>query len=237
MQIFISRNNERHGPYTLEQIQTYLDSGQMQGSDPAWYEGINGWTTLAQVPGIRVPQSTAPPPPYQPAPVQQPAKKTSPVVKGCGGCLGVIVLLAIIGAIVSPKPDNSGETASVSPPTSQSAPVEEGANVQEEPAAEEAISVSAQELDAEYEKNQVAADEKYNDKKVLVTGTVNDIGKDMMGDSTVTLSGSNPFGITCVFEKSEQAKLAQVSKGDTVTVRGICKGKSLNITIAYATLE
>ena len=226
MQIFINRNNDRHGPYTLEQIQTYLASGQMQGSDLAWYEGIQGWVPLSQVPGVQLPQNqmAPPPPPHQAIPIQQPAKRKSPVLYGCGGCLTVIVGLAVIGALFgsnAPSSSTSSDSSSTAVKSSQSAPVQEAPD-------EKIISISAQQLDAEYEQNQVAADNNYKDKKVVVTGTVRDIGKDIVDDSYVTLAAGG-LGVRCVFEKSEQSKLAQLSKGDTVTVHGICHGKTLGI--------
>lgn len=62
MQIFIARNNQHYGPYTLNQIQTYLASGQVQGTDLAWYAGLQSWIPLSQVPGVQLPQVQAPPP-------------------------------------------------------------------------------------------------------------------------------------------------------------------------------
>lgn len=239
MQIFISRNNEKHGPYTLAQIQTYLDSGQMQGSDPAQIEGSEGWTTLAQVPGVRLSQASAPPPPYQPAPVQQPAKKKSPVLKGCGGCLGLIVFVGIIATIASKGKDNSGQTSSPDTSVSQSSSQPEQAP-QEQAPQEQAVEVTAKDLFEAYQGNEISADGKFKDKSVLVTGTIQDIGKDMMDDSYVNLETTNQFmPVRCVFEKSELSKLGQLAKGQTITVRGKCHGKEAlgGVTVAYATLQ
>ena len=224
MQIFINRNNEKHGPYTLEQIQAYLASGQMQGSDPAWYEGVDGWVTLAQVPGVRVPQDA--PPPYQPAPVPQPKKKKSPVLIGCGGLL----LVGIIGSIFSPKTSNVTPTSSTTQSSRQSEPATPE---------EKVVKVSALQLFQAYQGNEIAADNQYKDKIVLVTGTIGSIGKDMMDDSYVTLKTSNPLiTIRCVFEESEKSKLGQLSQGQTIMVRGTCHGKEPlgGVAVVYATL-
>ncbi len=204
----------------------------MQGSDPAWYEGVNGWTTLAQVPGIRVPQGTAPPPPYQPAPVQQPSKKKSPVLMGCGGCLGVIVLLIVMGTIFGSKATKVSQTSSDTSVSQSSSQTEQAPE-------EKAVEVSAQQLFQSYQDNELAADNQFKDKTILVTGTIQSIGKDIVDDAYVTLETSNRFmPVRCVFEKSEGNKIAQLSKGKTVTVRGICHGKEVTggVTVAYATL-
>ena len=58
MQIFISRNNERQGPFTLEEVQSAVDAGQSQPSDRAWYEGLPEWVPLAQVPGLTMPMAS-----------------------------------------------------------------------------------------------------------------------------------------------------------------------------------
>ena len=230
MQIFINRNNEKHGPYTLEQIQAYLASGQMQGSDPAWYEGSDGWVNLAQVPGVRVPQG-APPPPYQPAPIPQPVKKKSPFLMGCGGCLGVFVVLGIIGAVFGPKtpPSSTSTSPQSSAPSSSSS---------SKPAEAPAISVSATQLFTEYQDNEVAADAKYKDKILLITGTVESFGKDLADAPYIGLASGNQFmPVRCVFSGTDKEAIAKIKKGDQVKVRGTCHGKLLGITIAYASLE
>lgn len=63
MQIFITRNSQRYGPYSLQDIQAHLASGNLHISDMAWFEGAQGWVPLSQVPGIQVLQAAVPPPP------------------------------------------------------------------------------------------------------------------------------------------------------------------------------
>lgn len=71
MQIFIARNNEQRGPYSLDVVQAALNAGKLNNADLAWYEGAPGWVPLSQIPGIRVLQSSIPPPlpPVQPPPL------------------------------------------------------------------------------------------------------------------------------------------------------------------------
>ena len=57
MNITISRNGQQHGPYTLDQVKSYLASGQLQYSDLALSEGSMQWLPLSTVLGV------APPPP------------------------------------------------------------------------------------------------------------------------------------------------------------------------------
>jgi len=161
MEIFISRNNEKHGPYSLEQIQGFLASGQAQGSDMAWYEGVKGWVPLSQVPGVQLPRagSVPPPPPHQPAPVAHVTvvnapKKRSPVLMGCGGLLAFVIALNALGRARRPEPGQSPARASSRPSSSS-------ASSQGSAPAPAAIKVSAMDLYAAYDANTVAADEKY----------------------------------------------------------------------------
>ncbi|RYG59736.1 DUF4339 domain-containing protein, partial [bacterium] len=44
MQIHITRNGQSFGPYSLDEVNAYLISGHLNGSDLAWHEGAAGWT-------------------------------------------------------------------------------------------------------------------------------------------------------------------------------------------------
>jgi TM2 domain-containing membrane protein YozV len=52
MKITIHRDGRNFGPYTLEQANAMLASGQLAGSDLAWAEGAPDWTPLSRVPGV-----------------------------------------------------------------------------------------------------------------------------------------------------------------------------------------
>jgi len=47
MEIWIGRNGERHGPYKEEDVRTWLQTGQVSGSDLAWREGLADWQPLS----------------------------------------------------------------------------------------------------------------------------------------------------------------------------------------------
>jgi len=52
MQVHIDRNGERYGPYSIEDINTYLANGTLLPADLAWHEGLSGWVPLSQVSGV-----------------------------------------------------------------------------------------------------------------------------------------------------------------------------------------
>ncbi len=49
MQIYLARNNVQAGPYTLEQVNTMLASGEVVLTDLAWHEGMPQWQTLGEL--------------------------------------------------------------------------------------------------------------------------------------------------------------------------------------------
>ena len=61
MQIFLARNNVQAGPYTLDQLNIMLTSGEVVLDDLIWHEGLDQWQ--------RVGNLTNNQPYYRPAPI------------------------------------------------------------------------------------------------------------------------------------------------------------------------
>lgn len=76
MQIYIAKNGQRTGPYTVEQINPLLLTGDILGSDFAWYQGLEAWQPLDTLKGIVIPELFIPPPlPTQtPPPLPKPSQ-------------------------------------------------------------------------------------------------------------------------------------------------------------------
>ena len=58
MQIFLNLDGQQEGPYSLEQLQAWVQSGQLAPETPAWCNGFPNWTpvnelvtSVATVPG------------------------------------------------------------------------------------------------------------------------------------------------------------------------------------------
>ena len=49
MQIYLARNNQQAGPYSLEQINQMLASQQVLLTDLAWHQGMNEWKALGEL--------------------------------------------------------------------------------------------------------------------------------------------------------------------------------------------
>jgi PKD repeat protein len=91
-----------------------------------------------------------------------------------------------------------------------------------------AIAVSAQQLLDEYDANEVAAQLKYQNKQVAVSGYIDSINVNTFtGEPYVNLVGSPDewtlSWVRCTFPLSAQATLATLHEGDYVTIIGTCE--------------
>lgn len=96
--------------------------------------------------------------------------------------------------------------------------------------AKDYIQVDYKKLYKDYEENAIAADEKYKDKLIQVTGKIDKIFREVMGHPYVTFKVDKYFDhVQAVFDKDEEKNITKLKKGQTITVRGRCKGKTINV--------
>lgn len=163
---------------------------------------------------------------------QQPemAKVNKPIYKRWWvWVLGILILFFLIGSYnEGEKAIESARTQSESKEnTAESSPQEES-----KPATPASIKVDAKKLNADYEANEVSADQQYKGKIVEVSGTIKDIGKDILDDPYVSLeSGNVIFTVQCMFDKSDSNQLASLTKAQKITLSGKVSGKLGNIII------
>lgn len=136
----------------------------------------------------------------------------------------VVVVCYIVGSSAGNKGDKTQPVAQT--PANQ--------QEQTKPVEEAAIKVTASQLYSDYEANEVAADAKYKNKKIEVSGTISNIGKDILDTPYVALvvSPNNPvFSVQCMFDKSAQSQLATLTKDSKITLVGTVSGKMANIIV------
>lgn len=51
LEIYLARNNQQAGPYSLEQLNLMLANGQVQLTDLAWHVGMTAWQALGELTG------------------------------------------------------------------------------------------------------------------------------------------------------------------------------------------
>lgn len=64
MQIYVTKEGQRTGPYSLEEVNRHLATGMFRPIDQAWSEVFPGWKPVVSFPGVIMPggaSSTATP--------------------------------------------------------------------------------------------------------------------------------------------------------------------------------
>lgn len=92
--------------------------------------------------------------------------------------------------------------------------------------------VTSSELYKAYKANEVSADEKYKGQKLAITGTIESIGKDIMDNPYISFKEDYLQSVTCYFSEENNKIIAQLNKGQEITIIGECRGLILtNIVI------
>ena len=148
-----------------------------------------------------------------------------------------VVIVVIVAAIASSG--NANSDSSVTKPQSI-ASSESSASSLPAAAEETVLAVSAKDLLAAYQNNEVSADNQYKDKILSVTGVISDIGV-VLDQTYICINGGGDFEILSVqcyiSDESEiSEKVAALSKGETVTITGTCSGQSLNVELKDCTI-
>ena len=103
MDIYIHKEGQQVGPYSLEQVNEQLAQGTLQLTDLAFHEGLSNWTPLSQVAGVTI-SGALPPHPPVPQPAVAPAVSAQPNNTGkyllFGGIAAglLLLLVAVVGA-------------------------------------------------------------------------------------------------------------------------------------------
>ena len=92
-------------------------------------------------------------------------------------------------------------------------------------APEAVIEITAEELWATYDKNELAGDQAYKDKTLVITGVVDSIESGLGDTPYLTLRAGDEYNFSTPqahFDKTETDGLVTLSKGDNITLK--CKG-------------
>lgn len=135
-----------------------------------------------------------------------------------GGTVVVSPIVYFIGLALLAAAIEAGDGKSRA--DTASAPQDASANI-EEPVQRAEIAVSSRELYAAYDENEIAADQLYKGKWLLVTGTVESISSDMADEPAIQLLGDGYF--TNVHVEGLPVSVAMtLSKGQSISV--LCLG-------------
>lgn len=99
MSIHIHHAGQQSGPHSLAEIQARLQAGTLLPTDLAWYEGLPSWIPVAQIPGVTLPGTSAPPrieaPPF--APAAAPVSSQAKALLIAGGVGSIVLALVVFG--------------------------------------------------------------------------------------------------------------------------------------------
>lgn len=147
--------------------------------------------------------------------------------------VGIIVVIGIIASVGCGGKEDSPSTGKA---TEKASPAKPKTKPQER---KPDVIVDAAKILADYEANEVAADNKYKGKIAEITGIVDKISKGIMGGMYVTLGTGRQFEMRkCqfFFSKGAEGQLAGLSKGVKATIRGRVDGLMMNVLVKECAL-
>ncbi len=99
--------------------------------------------------------------------------------------------------------------------------------------------LTAAALLADFNKDENAANTKYLDKIIAVSGKVTEIKLEpATGQATVILDSGDPMAaITCSFYNDETASVKNLKQGDAVVIKGKCTGKLMDVVLNKCSIE
>ena len=90
----------------------------------------------------------------------------------------------------------------------------------------------------DFNKDETAANKKYVDKVITVSGKVSEVKIEPTGQATVILDSGDPMAaITCSFYDDEARSLKKIKKGDEIVVKGKCTGKLMDVVLNKCSIE
>lgn len=90
-----------------------------------------------------------------------------------------------------------------------------------------------------YDNSEGHADSLYLYKKLSVRGTLDRLHKNEAGEYVATLEGRYPgrTAVDCILDSLYSPDPPEIRRGDTLTIRGRCAGRSLNVILVQCIIE
>lgn len=96
----------------------------------------------------------------------------------------------------------------------------------------EGISITSYQLCMEFRANEALANTKFKDKVLIVSGTINKIGKDYANKLYLSMDGFDAVSNTaCFFDPAKVTELNRLRNGQKVTIKGTCSGMAGDVAL------
>lgn len=139
------------------------------------------------------------------------------VLKYIGIGFGSLILLIILIAVFSGG-DSSNTADDQAPDQEQT---------------QEAMAITTSTFISEFDDNQLAAEQKYQDKRIEFTAKIDNISEDILGTPFLSLvptnAGSSYFGTSIKCEFGDKSELTSFKNGQTVKLQGTVDSQSIGI--------
>lgn len=96
---------------------------------------------------------------------------------------------------------------------------------------DDAVEIDYKVLHKDYMDNPIKADSRYKNKKLIVSGKVSDIDREIDQRPYITFEISALETIRMDFDKKNESEVAKLKKGQTVKVVGECTGTLISTTV------
>ena len=177
--------------------------------------------------------------------VDESLKRQTTTVKVLFG-LGIFTLVAIINNVVkapeAPSPASLTISSPTTPPPSKAQLAREQA-VHERDAREAERGALVAEIEGRkhqtsnpeglvqaFERNEVRATQDFKDKSLTVAGAVEKVGLDILNNAYVIVGPVSGFrSVQCTFARPQD--VSSLHKGQSVTIKGLCKGLMGNVLL------
>ncbi|KAA3624091.1 MAG: hypothetical protein DWQ02_23520 [Bacteroidetes bacterium] len=93
------------------------------------------------------------------------------------------------------------------------------------------IKIEAPELFSAFESDELAANEKYLDKVVEVTGVVSEVKQEDGIISVVLETEDLMFGVICQLDEYSESRKSDFKIGESVTLKGLCTGSLMDVVL------
>ncbi len=89
------------------------------------------------------------------------------------------------------------------------------------------IAITAEALSKEYNTDEKAADNKYLNKAIEVSGTISEVNKNQDGGLMIVLKTADPMaGVQCALRGKDDAA-SHLAAGQQITIKGFCSGNGI----------
>lgn len=99
----------------------------------------------------------------------------------------------------------------------------------------DSMNIEATALVSAFQENEANANKLYLDKVLFINGVVGATAKTQSGETSVTLTSSDPF--SGVMATLDSTVTTQVKVGDTIAIKGFCKGFLSDVVITNALIQ